>query len=872
MGGDTASPRDGGRRRRSLSMGAPAPTAAVTRGLPQRVREQSGSVRKSIGPAPAAEVPRENSGVQAPHELAPVLDRILERLTAIEETNRAMQAEMERISSAAAAAASAGRATSTPAAASHPPAESPAVGDRPAFGAALLRAAAHARRRSREPGAAAPGASTDAALPTQGIGGPKRRRPMSLQARALAETGAAPPDGGVASETASDGDAISDLRSTEASGRGRFGRTGTESTSMNSRPPMLGGLQLPSALVPTFQQVSPSAEEQRNSFVRSLQRDQSGSDVRSLVNRPEDIDEVSLRALGCASPIARGRPTRPESGWAFPAENTPRSHGSQPVMSSPLQEEDLTKAVSSELRSNPQVQSPQATPLHKAWQSFHQVVSGQTLLLSDGLWVTILDVMFLLAAMFESVEVGVHIGSHSWDADPPTSIVVLMSCANLVSVLWVLTHFRTATLIGWELIDADADKVVRTYLQGHFALDVIPCVPLDLAALASSTTAYRVLQCIRLLRIARLHTLFRSSNPLTTTRGMRGVLHLCLYLLGHHAMAVIWMILSDQNDHYTSWQVAMYWAVQTTTSVGYGDLPGPPDSDGLRWYAILCMAGGVATVSYFISVSSVTLLNSDVVEQKTREKKQQLLSLMLTYDIPWVVQKEAMVLYPSILAATQDDFAEVIKVFPPFIQEKIGLYIRLKLLRQVPMFKGAELACVEDLSDCMEEDIFQPMEYIMRAGEMGREMFFLAHGVVEVLVEDPGTGEEHQVCILRDGSWFGEIAILKEGVRTASVRTITACDLFCLGKEDFQRILDAHPDSDFARQIRAELDRRLQATAVATTGRRTSEAKPAVDSGRNGSASDPGRGAALSSPEPKSEKYLIGSQPADDEEATSTGP
>eukprot|EP00661_Eupelagonemidae_sp_cell13_P004096 gene4097-biopygen3874 len=37
-----------------------------------------------------------------------------------------------------------------------------------------------------------------------------------------------------------------------------------------------------------------------------------------------------------------------------------------------------------------------------------------------------------------------------------------------------------------------------------------------------------------------------------------------------------------------------------------------------------------------------------------------------------------------------------------------------------------------------------------------------------------------------NGSWFGEIALLRETARTASVRTITACDLFCLQKEDFQ--------------------------------------------------------------------------------------
>lgn len=67
------------------------------------------------------------------------------------------------------------------------------------------------------------------------------------------------------------------------------------------------------------------------------------------------------------------------------------------------------------------------------------------------------------------------------------------------------------------------------------------------------------------------------------------------------------------------------------------------------------------------------------------------------------------------------------------------------------------------------------------------------------------------MVMLREGSWFGEIAILKETTRTASIRTITACDLFILQKEDFQDILSAHPNSEFEKAIKSEVDRRITA-------------------------------------------------------------
>eukprot|EP01062_Namystynia_karyoxenos_P026451 TRINITY_DN20529_c0_g1_i1.p1 TRINITY_DN20529_c0_g1~~TRINITY_DN20529_c0_g1_i1.p1 ORF type:complete len:1007 (+),score=260.35 TRINITY_DN20529_c0_g1_i1:119-3022(+) len=477
-----------------------------------------------------------------------------------------------------------------------------------------------------------------------------------------------------------------------------------------------------------------------------------------------------------------------------------------------------------------QPQEEQRTGLAQLRHQWRQFVEGKELLLPDSDLMTTVDCLFLITVLLESFEVGVHIGANAWDHSPSAALTALFAAGTVVATLWMVLRFRLAVLNAWELIDSDGRRVAHLYMRWWFPFDVLHCIPFDLICLSASSYAFRVLACLRLLRIARMRVLFRSSNPLLTARPIRGLLMFSYYLLGHHGAACLWMLLAKRDDHYNSWQLGMYWAVQTTTSVGYGDLSDGEDASSLlRWYTVACMACGVIGVSYFISVASVQLLSADVMEAKVREKKQKLNSLMVTYAIPWEVQKEAFVLYPSMLAATTEDFAEVIQVFPTFMQEKIGRYVRTKLLRTVPMFRGAERECVEDLADCMEEDIYQPHEYIMKAGEIGREMFFLAHGVVEVLVVDQATGEEKQVVILRDGSWFGEIAVLKETTRTASVRTITVCDLFCLGAEDFQRILAAHPESNFEKMIRKEVDRRIrEATAQAAVP--TSPVTPGGDS------------------------------------------
>eukprot|EP01012_Entosiphon_sulcatum_P038816 TRINITY_DN5062_c5_g1_i3.p1 TRINITY_DN5062_c5_g1~~TRINITY_DN5062_c5_g1_i3.p1 ORF type:complete len:296 (+),score=72.66 TRINITY_DN5062_c5_g1_i3:476-1363(+) len=81
----------------------------------------------------------------------------------------------------------------------------------------------------------------------------------------------------------------------------------------------------------------------------------------------------------------------------------------------------------------------------------------------------------------------------------------------------------------------------------------------------------------------------------------------------------------------------------------------------------------------------------------------------------------------------------------------------------------------------------------MRRDEVARDMFFLQSGMVEVLSVDEDL-QEHWVATLKDGAWFGEIALLTESKRTASVRTITGCSLFRLEKPDFLDIRDKYPE------------------------------------------------------------------------------
>jgi CRP-like cAMP-binding protein len=83
----------------------------------------------------------------------------------------------------------------------------------------------------------------------------------------------------------------------------------------------------------------------------------------------------------------------------------------------------------------------------------------------------------------------------------------------------------------------------------------------------------------------------------------------------------------------------------------------------------------------------------------------------------------------------------------------------------------------------------------MKKGEVGTDAYVIVRGQVEI-IDDIG----NVLGTLRDGSFFGEIALLAHTTRTATVRAKTSCDLMVLDKPSFDRILKDHPQ--FAERVR----------------------------------------------------------------------
>ena len=81
---------------------------------------------------------------------------------------------------------------------------------------------------------------------------------------------------------------------------------------------------------------------------------------------------------------------------------------------------------------------------------------------------------------------------------------------------------------------------------------------------------------------------------------------------------------------------------------------------------------------------------------------------------------------------------------------------------------------------------------IFQQGDAGGRFYVIAHGRVQVLHRPPA-GPELCLKVLDDGDYFGEIALLTDSPRTATIRTRTACLLLSLGREHFETLLRRFP-------------------------------------------------------------------------------
>ncbi len=149
----------------------------------------------------------------------------------------------------------------------------------------------------------------------------------------------------------------------------------------------------------------------------------------------------------------------------------------------------------------------------------------------------------------------------------------------------------------------------------------------------------------------------------------------------------------------------------------------------------------------------------------------------------------------TLLKLPEGVFTKMLKQFP-FIKEAMEKTLNIRpALSKVQILKGLPAKALEKLTQSFIQSSYRAGEDIIVQGESGHQFFLLAKGKVDVIVQD--NGERWRVAQLTAGDVFGEIALIENAPRTATIRAATDVTVWVLDRMSFQRITEETPALHF---------------------------------------------------------------------------
>lgn len=139
------------------------------------------------------------------------------------------------------------------------------------------------------------------------------------------------------------------------------------------------------------------------------------------------------------------------------------------------------------------------------------------------------------------------------------------------------------------------------------------------------------------------------------------------------------------------------------------------------------------------------------------------------------------------------------------------------VLRRIPLFANIDPAKLKLLAFASQRMTYKPGQALFRQGDAGDAAYILIDGGAEVLVDKSGGGEL-VVAELDRNQIVGEIAILCDVPRTATIRAKGQLTTLKITKEVFLRLMRDFPDIGL--EVMRTLAHRLEQTTQALTAAR----------------------------------------------------
>ncbi|KAM4686363.1 cyclic nucleotide-gated channel beta-3 [Amazona ochrocephala] len=362
---------------------------------------------------------------------------------------------------------------------------------------------------------------------------------------------------------------------------------------------------------------------------------------------------------------------------------------------------------------------------------------------------------------------------------------------------------RVQFIRGGDIISDKVEMKKFYHSSTKFRLDVISVLPFEvLYFFFGFNPAFRA------NRMLKHNTFFEFNDRLEavldkayiyrvirTTGYLLFILHInaCLYYWAsdYEGLGSTRWVYDGQGNMYLR---CYYWAVRTLITIG--GLPEPQTLFEIV-FQLLNFFLGVFVFSSLIGQMRDVIGAATAGQNYYRSCMDNTVSYMNTYSIPKLVQNRVRTWYEYTWASQgMLDESELLEQMPSKMQLAIAIDVNFAIVNKVDLFKGCDTQMIYDMLLRLKSIVYLPGDFVCKKGEIGREMYIIKQGEVQVLGGPDGT---KVLVTLRAGAVFGEISLLAAGGgnrRTANVVAHGFANLFILDKKTLNEILVHYPDSE----------------------------------------------------------------------------
>ncbi|KAF7222732.1 potassium/sodium hyperpolarization-activated cyclic nucleotide-gated channel 2 [Nothobranchius furzeri] len=418
----------------------------------------------------------------------------------------------------------------------------------------------------------------------------------------------------------------------------------------------------------------------------------------------------------------------------------------------------------------------------------------------------------------------IPVGITFFKEETTTPWIIFNVVSDTFFLMDLVLNFRTGIIIEDNSdIILDPETIKKTYLKTWFIVDFISSIPVDYIFLivekGIDSEVYktaRALRIVRFTKILSLLRLLRLSRLIRYIHQWEEIFHMT-YDLASAVMRIInligmmlllchwdgclqflvpmlqdfpsdcWVSLNKmENDTWSElYSFAVFKAMSHMLCIGYGRQA--PESLSDIWLTMLSMIVGATCYAVFIGHATALIQSLDSSRRQYQEKYKQVEQYMSFHKLPADFRQKIHDYYEHRYQGKMFDEESILGELSEPLREEIVNFNCRKLVASMPLFANAEPNFVTAMLTKLRFEVFQPQDYIIREGTIGKKMYFIQHGVCSVITK--GT----LAMKLSDGSYFGEICLLTRGRRTASVRAETYCRLYSLSVDHFNEVLEEYP-------------------------------------------------------------------------------